>query len=620
MAIKLSPGVVLQEQEAGTLSTTENSDKIAAIAGAFQWGPVDVPTFVSGGESDFVSRFGPPNSATAKYVMPALDFLSYSNSMWVVRQVGVNAKNAFPSGTSPQLVKNDSDFVTRDLTGTDFLAKYPGVAGNGIVVQIVDSANFDAWEYAGSFNYKPHPGEFSVAVIDSSGFWTGEGSNNQKERLIVNGTVTTTGNITIFGATVAVTAGDSATAVAQKIADDADIIALFNSVSAYNSAVTYVSKTAGKQAKQAAPAAQNGLTFRTEVSDAGRSGTLLEKYELLSNVQGETNTDGTTKFWYDAINNTSLYIRAGDKTKNLTSRNVTLVGGADDNTINITTGLSKLVNKEAYTLQFVIVPAVTVAEQMSAIDLVETRGDCMAFVAPDIADVVNNPQGELASVLDWRLNRLNRDSTYAFTVDNWGYMYDKYNDVYRWVPATGGTAGLAARCFVENEMWISFAGFQRGRYKNYVKMAWTASEEDRNQLYKVGVNSVVTFPGQGIVLFGDKTATSRPTAYNHVNTRWASIAMKQILGDLAKYFLFELNDKFTQAQFVNAARPKLRNLQSRKAMEDFKLIVDDTNNTGAVKANNEMVGKIMWKPLYSINWVTLTLDAVRPDVSFSEAE
>jgi hypothetical protein len=813
MALFLSPGVVTLEQEAGTLSTREKSDKIAALAGAFQWGPVDEPTFVSGGEADFVARFGIPNDATAKYGMVALDFLSYAKSMWIVRQVGDAALNAFPSGLTPTLIKNDNDFVEANLSGTDFIAKYAGTLGNDLTVDIVDSAGFDAWEYANQFSYKPQPGEFSIAVIDASGVWSGAGANRQKERLIASGTVlggvqqkqtltmsgtaaggtkqeeiltfsglatgtsiivggtnvtivagdsatvvagkvaaalaavpatyqsavatnntvrivfatpttgqaavvgaTTNGitftsviviagsanfvatiygenvtlengdtavevagkvynvfagkvslysavsqpttakvqythvaygpkstsasdvvagitvatavdiigsanvNLSVLGQTVAVLNGDTAAQVAAKIAAHSGFAALFDSVSAFSTAVTYTLEASGRAEKQVAPAAQFGLTFRTEISDIGRSGTILEKYEIMNNTPGSANSDGTTKFWYDAINRSSLFIRAGDKTLPLSARRIVLTGGVDDNDINVIDGYSKFVNKEAYELQFLLSPAVSVAEQMYIIDVADTRGDCMAFVAPMIEDVVNNRQGERAAVTDWRQNRLNKDSTYTFVVDNWGYMYDKYNDVFRWVPATGGTAGLAARCFVEAEAWISFAGFQRGRYKNYVKMAWSASEEDRNQMYKTGINSIVTFPGQGIVLFGDKTATSRPTAFGHVNVRWAFVVAKLSLADMAKYFLFELNDEYTRAQFANAARPFLRNMKSRKAFQDFKVIIDETNNGGQVQAENKMVAQVLVKPLYSINWVVLNMTAVRPDVSFTEVE
>jgi phage tail sheath protein FI len=236
-----------------------------------------------------------------------------------------------------------------------------------------------------------------------------------------------------------------------------------------------------------------------------------------------------------------------------------------------------------------------------------------------MAAVVNNHGEEVADIKTWR-TALGVDSTYAFGVDNWGYMYDKYNQVYRWVPATGGTAGLMAKTFSENDPWISPAGLTRGKYRNYSKMAWSASESDRNALYPIGINSIVTFPVEGIVLYGDKTLTQRPTAFGHINVRWAFIVAKESVADMARYFLFEVNDEFTRAQFTNAARPFLRNMKNRRAFEDFQIICNESNNDGEVRSQNKMVVQLLIKPLYSINWIVLNLTAIRPDVAFVEAQ
>lgn len=810
MANFLSPSVIVSETDA-TLGVTEQSDKLAAISGAFQWGPIDEPTLVTGGETEFVTRFGKPNDATANFSMVALDFLAYSNSIWVNRQTGAAARNAFPGIQTPELVKNDSDFLTANLTGTDFIAKYAGSLGNGLAIDICDTAGFDAWEFNNSFTYKPLAGEFSVAVVDTTGLWSGQGGNAQSERLLVNGTatggiqqkqtITVTGSATggtrqeetltfvgtatdvvvnvngtavtlvagdnaatvatkvatalaaipatyasavanantvhvvftapttnqvaisggtqngvtwtsvvtvsgiaefilpvysenvtvsfgdsativagkiyqvfagktalyssvnqptagkvqytfvaygpqtvtptvtangvtlataadiagnsnivlsVFGVNVTVTNGDSAATVSAKIGATPAFQALWGTSSVFAAYVTYVRTALGPATLFPAPANQAGLTFLTQVTNPGRTGTVIESYELLSNDPTAKSSDGTTKYWRDAINQGSVYVRACDKNVPLSVRTTLLQGGVDDQVVVVNEGYEKFRNTEAYTVQYLIAPAVSVNEQRAIVDVAETRMDCMAFVAPMIDDVVNNKTQEMAAVNNWRINELNEDSTYSMAVDNWGYMYDKYNDVYRWIPATGGTAGLAARTAVLNDPWISFAGFQRGRYLNYVKMAWSSSQDDRDQLYKTGINSIATFPSQGIVLFGDKTLTSRPSAFGHVNVRWAFIVAKVSLADMAKYFLFELNTAFTRAQFVNAARPFLRNMVSRNAFEDFQVICDLSNNGGDVRAANKMIVQILLKPVYSINWVVLNLTAVRPDVSFTE--
>lgn len=612
----LSPGVITNEDDQ-TLYVKEKANKIAAIVGGFQWGPADAPTLITNGEKEFVTKFGIPNNETAKYVMPAIDFFGYSTSAWIVRQVGPLAKNAFPSPQSPALIKNDDAFLNATLTGANFVARYPGSAGNGLIVDVCDSASFATWEFASRFSYAPRANEFSVAVIDSSGYWTGTPEVKQAGRLTVAGVATGT-SITAFGVPVTVVVGDTASIVAGKIAATAGVIALFGTVSANGVYVTYTEKTAGLKPNYAPLALTAGVSGTNEVTLQGSLGGFLEAFELLENNAAARFDDGTMKYFYDAINQRSKYVRAGDKTIVLTDKTTTLVGGVDDYTINVSTGFQLLKNTESFDVQLLISPDVTEAEQKLIVGVAESRGNCMAFVAPKISDVVNNYGNEVASVKDWRVNRLNVDSTYTFAVDNWGYIYDKYNDVYRWVPATGGTAGVFARTFLDNDPWVSPAGLTRGKYKSYAKMAWTASKNDRDALYPLGINSIVTFPAEGVVLFGDKTLTQRPTAFGHVNVRWAFIVAKESVADMARYYLFEVNDGFTRAQFVNAARPFLRNMKNRRAFEDFQIICSEDNNDAEVRITNKMVVQLMIKPVYSINWVILNLSAVRPDVNFVE--
>jgi hypothetical protein len=619
MPLFLSPSVITQEKD-DTLYVTAKSNAVGALSGGFQWGPVDVPTLVTSGEIDFINKFQKPNDANAKYVMPVLDFLAYTQQIWINRQVGPLAKNAFPSLGTPLLIKNQDAFLTANLTGTDFLGRYPGSLGNGIAVDICDSASFANWEFNQRFQYTPKAGEFAIAVVDTSGAWTGAGGVKQTERLIVSGTATASANVTVFGVTVAVLAGDTAQIVAGKIAATAGIIALFSSVSSAGAIITYTALTTGKQTIQTAPAAGNGLSFAVAINTSGIIGTAMETYELMTNNPTDVMPDGTTRYWYDAINQRSAYVHAGDKTVALSDRTVALVGGVDDYNINVTSGFQSFLNAEAYPLQFLICPDVTNAEQDAIINVAETRLDCMPFVAPAMADVVNNRGNEVTSVLDWRINRLGMDSTYTFAVDNWGYMYDKYNNVYRWVPCTGGTAGLAARTFAQQNAWVPFAGYTRGKYLNYSKLAWSASQSDRDALYPNAINSIVNFPSQGITLFGDRTLTSRPTAFSRTNVRWAFIVAKLALASTAKYYLFENNTEFTRAQFVNAARPFLRDMVGQDAFSDFQVICNDTNNTGQTLLENKMIVMVLLKPVTSINWVQLTLDAVRPDAVFAELE
>lgn len=721
----LSPAVLTSESDQ-TLYTAQVANKIGAIAGAFQWGPVDAPYQVTNGEKEFVTQFGIPDNATYKYVMPLLDFFSYSNVAWVVRQVGVAATNAFPVGQTAQLIKNDDDFATKSITGSDFVAKFPGSAGNGLEIVIIDGAHFAGHELFGHFTYAPGAGEYNIAVVDSTGYWSGTAAKAQKENLYVNGTVaalavpvavapttsatggtlaagtyfykvtatgasgetigsnevsvTTTGStstttltwsavpgaagykiyrgtatgaesayfsvagnvltftdtgaagsvgtvpttntavgaLTVYGVPVTVALGDTAAAVAAKIASTVGFQNLFASVDVSGTVVTYVEKNVGYAPTTVAPTTQNGISFVTTTVDPGSLGGVLETYNLMTAGVNDKFDDGTVQYYADAINQQSKYVRVADKTMPLTYRTTTLAGGVDDQTVNVTEGFQQFTNSEAFAVQFLIAPDVSDAEKIAIIDVAEARGDCMPFLAPPMANVVNNRGQEANAVKNWRLNQLVRDSNYAFLVDNWGYMYDKYNNVYRWVPATGGTAGIFARTFVNNDPWISPAGLTRGKYLNYTKMAWSASQDDRDLMYPVGINSIVTFPAQGIILYGDKTLTQKPSAFSRVNVRWAFIVAKTSVAAMAQYFLFEINDAITQAQFVNAATPFLRNMKNRRAFEDFRVICNDTNNDADTRLQNKFVVQLLLKPTYSINWVVLNLSAVRPDVQFTE--
>lgn len=439
--------------------------------------------------------------------------------------------------------------------------------------------------------------------------------------ITVTPTVSTPGSSTItlsvFGVSVSILNGDTGPQVATKIAGTAGIIALFNRVWASNGNVFYELKTAGIATKQTTPVDQGGLTFSVYVDTYGSKGELLEMYELVNNVRGDTFEDGSPKFWFDAVKQSSKMIYPGDSNTALVAGTTVLVGGVDDNNVVINSGYDLLKNKEKYSIQYFPAGIVTVAEQQYIIDIAETRGNSMAIVAPMFSDVVNNAGGEMADVDAWRQNEIGRDSTYAFAVDNWGYIYDKWSNTYRWIPATAGTAGIFGKNAIEKDPWIPPAGEVKGKYKNYSKLAWYPNQDERDVLYPHSVNSITEFDGGGPVLFGDKTMTNVPTAFDRYNVRWAFIVAKDSLAKMARRFLFELNNEFTRAQFVNAARPFLRNMTNRDAFEDFKVICDEKINDGSVRAEHKMIAKIMLKPQYSINWVVLDLMAVRPDVEFS---
>ena len=249
-------------------------------------------------------------------------------------------------------------------------------------------------------------------------------------------------------------------------------------------------------------------------------------------------------------------------------------------------------------------------------NLAEKRKDCIVLISPQKGDVVNNIGNEADAVVNFRNNL--RSTSYAVIDSGYKYMYDRYNDLYRWIPLNGDTAGLCVRTDQTNDPWWSPAGFNRGQIKNIVKLAYNPRQADRDTLYKAGVNPVVTFPGQGTILFGDKTLLAKPSAFDRINVRRLFIVLEKAIATASKFTLFEFNDAFTRAQFKNLVVPYLRDVQGRRGIYDFLVVCDATNNTSEVIDRNEFVGDIYIKPARSINFIQLNFVAVRSGVSFSE--
>lgn len=246
----------------------------------------------------------------------------------------------------------------------------------------------------------------------------------------------------------------------------------------------------------------------------------------------------------------------------------------------------------------------------------EKRLDCIAFISPAYSDVVNNSGNEAVDVVNFRNN--SRDTSYAVLDSGYKYMYDKYNDLYRWVPLNGDIAGLCVRTDQTNDPWWSPAGLNRGMIKNVVRLAYNPRKADRDILYKNGINPVISTPGLGVYLFGDKTMQSKPSAFDRINVRRLFIVLEKAIAVSAKYTLFEFNDSFTQAQFRNLINPFLRDVKGRRGITDFLVVCDATNNTPQVVDSNQFVGDIYIKPARAINFIQLNFVAVASGVQFNE--
>jgi hypothetical protein len=381
---------------------------------------------------------------------------------------------------------------------------------------------------------------------------------------------------------------------------------------------------------------------------SGAAGTILESYEGLSQASDAKTASGATNFYADVIYNQSDFIywmdhdttlaNAGNVKQSQAFDNVgssatalytnSLSSGTDDNTpTNGELALAYDLFKDGETVDVNLLltgpsntasDATGVTKATAVIDVAESRRDVVAFISPARADVVSIQDAieQTAKVKEFA-DALS-SSSYSVLDSGYKYMYDKYNDVYRFVPLNGDIAGLCARTDNVADAWFSPAGLNRGQIRGSVKLAYSPNKSQRDTLYRARINPVATFPGQGTVLFGDKTMLSKPSAFDRINVRRLFIVLEKAISTASKFQLFEFNDEFTRAQFRNSVEPFLRDVQGRRGLTDFLVVCDDTNNTGEVIDRNEFRADIFIKPNRSINFITLNFVATRTGVSFSE--
>jgi phage tail sheath protein FI len=372
---------------------------------------------------------------------------------------------------------------------------------------------------------------------------------------------------------------------------------------------------------------------------SGTPGTVLETFSFLSQLSDAKDGSGTSTYYKNVINNQSKYIWWGDHHATLASagESVTaqtaatamagavdaadLSGGIDGNEPtagNIATGFDLLSDSETIDVNLLFAyPDANGVNTIAAdlISIAESRKDCMAFISPPLEDSVN-ATAPTTSVVAYA-DTLNSTS-YASLDSGAVYVYDKYNDVYRWIGSAGLCAGLCANADNVADAWFSPAGVNRGQLLGVTKLAYNPTKAQRDELYKSRVNPLVSFPGQGTMLFGDKTLLSRPSAFDRINVRRLFIVLEKAISVAAKAQLFEFNDEFTRAQFRNLLEPFLRDVKGRRGVTDFLVVCDETNNTGQVIDSNNFVADIFIKPSRSINFITLNFIATRTGVDFSE--
>ena len=564
MAFQVSPGVQVQEIDA-TNVVPAVSTSIGGFAGSFNWGPVDEIVTVSS-ENELAATFGSPDDSTAKHFLVAASFLKYGNALKVVR-VASGHENATSDG-SGQLIKNDEDYDNSSLSVGSWIAKHPGVLGNSIKVGLVTASvsNFSTIQY----------------LTDSDG-----------TKYLYS--------------------------------------SIFDSIPGTSEYASNLGKTSAADEVHVVVIDEDGAI-------SGEVGTVLESFGYLSQASDAKKSDGSTNYYKDVINQQSAYIYWAAHDTNLTdagetvSANTTFVtsttaltsslsGGSDDNTPTtgeIALGFDLLEDSETEDVNLLFAAPDVNGEEAIAEDLISiasSRKDCMAFVSPPIEDTVGSstPAADVKTFADGLTS-----SSYASCDSTALYVYDKYNDVYRWIGAAGHHAGLCANTDNVADAWFSPAGVNRGQLLGVTKLAFNPKKADRDTLYKARVNPIVSLPGQGTILFGDKTLLNRPSSFDRINVRRLFITLEKAISTAAKAQLFEFNDEFTRAQFRNLVEPFLRDVKGRRGLTDFLVVCDNTNNTQAVVDGNKFVADIFVKPARSINFITLSFVATRSGVEFSE--
>lgn len=562
MAFQISPGVNVSEVDLTTVVPSVLTTA-GAFAGTFAWGPAQKIVLVDS-EITLSKTFGTPDSNSAISFFTAASFLAYGNNLSVVRAIGVGAKNS-TNNTAIQIANSD-DFqytylnVDNNNVYGSFAGRYAGALGNSLKIEVCDNPmDFSTWDYKSLFTSAPGTSDYVAAA----------GGVDDELHIVV------------------IDAGGLFTGVAGQVLETFGFVSKASDAT-LNGSTNYYKQVIFNQSKYvyAIDPVDYTFTHTTWGSTANTEFAFLSGIQTIQLSGGidEVPTDGDLEFAYDLLANKETLdislVLTGDASATLQNYIINNVAGVDT-TVDST-----------------------------------ARKDCIAFISPPKSAVVNQSGSESDNIMTW-LDNLGATSSYTVADSGWKYLYDKYNNVYRWIPLNGDIAGLCVNTDTVRDPWYSPAGLNRGAVKNAIKLAWNPNKTNRDVLYAAGVNPVVSFPGQGIVLFGDKTLKNKPSAFDRINVRRLFIVLEKTIAKAAQFSLFEFNDEFTRAQFVALVTPFLRDVQGRRGITDFKVVCDTTNNTSQVIDSNQFVGDIYIKPARSINFIQLNFVAVGTGVDFT---
>jgi hypothetical protein len=638
------------------------STTVGAFAGVFRWGPIEDAQLISN-EGQLVARYGKPVSANFETFFTAANFLAYSNSLYISRAASPNTYNAIV-GTGPDIqIKNRDDYDDKESSidsNTYFVAKWAGELGNSLTISVCDSAAaFNSQLVATgnndlslSFTVNQNTVVLEVENTDANAAAASIVANTIISSLQV-GDVLESGNSSIGFQYLKITNIGSITtannsALVNITTDRRYALSTNFSTSTVNRFWEYfnlVDSAPGTSAFADLAGGSGDELHVVVVDTQGKftetRGQVLEVWPNLSRATDARGEQGGSLYYVDAINQSSQYVwfanhrpgltvGAADTLAPLTTIpfTSTFTGGTDGvGEIGISLGdMARAYDKFKHGEEIDISLVLTGKSRFGLhgeglanylIDNVaEFRKDCVVFVSPERADVVQNPGNEDNDTVEFR--RALRSSSYAFLDSGYKYQYDRYNDVFRWIPLNGDIAGTVVRTDDNRDPWFSPAGLNRGQIKNFVKLAWNPDKANRDVLYKNDINPVVSFPNLGTVLFGDKTLLGKPSAFDRINVRRLFIVLQKAISTASKFILFEFNDEFTRSQFRNLVEPYLRDVQGRRGITDFKVVCDTTNNTGEVIDRNEFIGDIYIKPARAVSFMLLSFVAVRTGIEFSE--
>ena len=671
MSFLSSPGVHVREIDL-TNVVPSVATTIGAIAMPAQKGPVDEITTI-GSEEDLVKTFGKPNSSNFEWWFTASSFLQYSDQLKVVRPTSGFLNAGESSGV---LVKNDTVYLDDywsesgdgQVTSNDWYARSAGTWGNSIGIQVCPSASVYE-QHLGSNNLTAaaeSAGDTVVAVddADSSGyafnvgdlisFSSADSSSDPTAFAYLSGDEGNEYEVTAISSnnlTVRLAGDPNGAGLQADIADNSYIrrrwafYNLFDGAPGTSQWATDNGRGSNDEMHVVVYDTTGDITGYDYNTAGQQTNSVIERYGNLSKCPVAKSPQGDSIYYPDVFFRQSEYVYWGDHiaagtnwgtdtTTTYTAVNtvtvVSLTGGTDDYSVTageLMKGYKLFEDTESIDINLVLAgPSSGVADTTAGMDthgtmitdLCETRKDCVGFISPYRAGVVN-----VATTIAQTANIIKGfdtlpSSSYIVYDSGYKYIYDKYNDVYRYVPLNGDTAGLCANTDSVADPWFSPAGYNRGHVRGAIKLAYNPKNSERDQLYRKRINPVVNFPGQGVVLFGDKTALTKPSAFERINGRRLFLVLEKAISIASKYQLFEFNDEFTRAQFRNMVEPFLRDVQGRRGIFDFKVVCDSTNNTGEVIDRNEFIGDIYVKPARSINFITLNFIAVRTGVAFSE--